>query len=227
MTSISSLALRAFAMSAVLLVSACGGGSSGSSDTGSTTSAPSYGGALTPGSVTMTITHHVTITTTMGVINIGLDGTHAPLSTANFLAYVTSKAYVNTVFHRVVPGFVVQGGGFTDAGGTAVAIPTNAPIGLESRNGLSNVAGTLGMARTSDPNSATSQFYVNLVNNASSLDYPSTDGAGYAVFGMVMDSASLGVINAISAVATTTHASNGYPNWPVTDVTITAITQVD
>ncbi|WP_077032674.1 peptidylprolyl isomerase [Pelomonas sp. KK5] len=215
--------LKALLCATVLALSACGGGSSSTASS----STPSYGGALTPGSVTMTVTHHVTITTTLGTINIGLDGTHAPLSTANFLAYVKSGAYVNTVFHRVVAGFVVQGGGFTDAGGTATAIATTSPITLESRNGLSNTAGTIGMARTSDPNSATSQFYVNLVNNASTLDYPATDNAGYAVFGMVMDNASLGVINAIAAQATTTHASNGYPDWPVTDVTVTAVTQVD
>lgn len=175
----------------------------------------------------MTVTHHVTITTTLGTINIGVDATHAPLSTANFLAYVKSGAYVNTVFHRVVPGFVVQGGGFTDAGGTASPIATSAPIALESRNGLSNVAGTIGLARISDPNSATSQFYINLVNNSASLDYPSSDKAGYAVFGTVMDTASMGVINAIAARPTTTHPSNQYPDWPVTDVTITAVTQVD
>ncbi len=213
--------LRAIALGTVFFLSACGGGGNAGTPV---TDTPSYGGAQTPGSVAMTITHKVTLTTTKGVINIGLDATHAPLSTANFLAYVNNKAYVNTVFHRVVPGFVIQGGGFTDAGGTAVAIGTNAAIGLESRNGLSNTAGTLGMARTSAPNSATSQFYINVVNNTS-LDYPGTDNAGYAVFGQVMDVASMGVVNSIAAVATGTH-SNGYTDWPVTDVTVTAVAVV-
>jgi len=223
MNATNSLILRACALSLSLFLAACGGGSDGDAGTPVVTT-PSYGGALTPGSVAMTVTHRVRITTTLGVINIGLDATHAPLSAANFLAYVNSGFYLNTVFHRVVPGFVIQAGGFTNAAGVPVAKTANAPIALESRNGLSNTIGTLGMARTSDPNSATSQFYVNLVNNVG-LDYPATDNAGYAVFGKVMDQSSLDVVNAISKLTTKTH-SNGYTDWPVTDVTVTAVAVV-
>ena len=220
MTSTTSLTRRSFALGGTaLLVTACGGGSSTPADTADPTS---YGGGQVPGSVQMTITHRVTMTTSMGVINIGLDANHAPLSTNNFLAYVKSGAYVNTVFHRVIEGFVVQGGGFTDANGTSAAITANPAIGLESRNGLSNTFGTLGVARTTDPNSGTSQFYINVANNAAGLDYPASDGAGYAVFGTVMDTPSMEIVIAISQVPVTTHA-DGSPDWPVTDVTITAI----
>lgn len=218
MIAMKSLILRTAALGALFFLSACGGGSGDSGN--SVLTPPSYGGALVPGSVAMTITHKVKITTTLGVINIGLDATHAPLSAANFLAYVNSGFFVNTVFHRVVPGFVIQGGGFTDVGNVPVAKTTNAAIALESRNGLSNTAGTLGMARSSDPNSATSQFYINLVNNTS-LNYPASDNAGYAVFGQVTDQASLDVVNAIAKLPTTTRG--GYTDWPVTDVTVTAV----
>lgn len=206
------------------LVSACGGGSSGGS------LAPSYGGGLTPGSVTMTITHHAKLTTNFGTIVVGLDGTHAPLSTANFLAYVNAGFYNGTLFHRVVPGFVAQGGGYIDNSGSyQLQSPLKSAIGLESRNGLSNTQYTIAMARTSDPNSATSQFYFNLVNNAASLDYPSSDGAGYAVFGTISasDSVSVATLTAISAVATGTNSQTGQSNWPTTDVVITSAVQVD
>ncbi|MBV8125430.1 MAG: peptidylprolyl isomerase [Burkholderiaceae bacterium] len=209
------------------LVSACGGGSSGGS---SSSSAPSYGGGLTPGSVTLTITHHVTLTTNFGKIVVGLDGTHAPLSTANFLAYVNANFYNGTLFHRVVPGFVAQGGGYIDNNGTyQLQGPLQAAIALESRNGLSNTQYTIAMARTSDPNSATSQFYFNLVNNASSLDYPSSDHAGYAVFGTVSptDSTSIATLTAISAVTTGTNSQTGQSNWPSSDVVITSAVQTD
>ncbi len=211
------------ATTTMFLIGGCGGGG-GNNNTGST--APSYGGGLVPGSVSISVTNLVTLTTNYGVINIGLDATHAPLSTANFLAYVKSGAYTNTVFHRVVPGFVIQGGGYTDPSnnGNFKPIVTSAPISLESRNGLSNVLGTLGMARTSDPNSATGQFYINVVNNAPSLDYPSSDGAGYAVFGMVMDNSSLTVVNQIANLPNQTNAY-GFANAPLQDVIILSAVQ--
>jgi len=209
---------------------ACGGGTSAASDSsgGSSTSTPSYGGGLTPGSVTMTITNQVTLTTNYGTIVVGLDATHAPLSTANFLAYVTTGFYNGTLFHRVVPGFVIQGGGYIDTNGTYSAKATNASINLESRNGLSNTQYTIAMARVGgQPNSATSQFYFNLVNNASSLDYPSTDNAGYAVFGAVSatDTTSIATINAIAAVPNGTNSQLSAPNWPTTDVVIISAKQ--
>lgn len=196
------------------LLAACGGGGSPST--------PSYGGGHTPGSVTMTVTNTVTLTTNYGDIKLGLDATHAPISTANFLAYVNSGAYTNTIFHRVVPNFVIQGGGYTSpaVNGSYPAIATRAAIALESRNGLSNTLGTLAMARTSVPDSATSQFYINTVDNAGSLDYPATDGAGYAVFGKVMDAASMTVVNTIAGVAL-----QGSSGLPVQDVIVLSAVQ--
>jgi len=220
--------LRAgLAVALVCSLAACGGGggsSSGGDTGGGGTTTPSYGGGLTPGSVAMTITHQVTLTTNLGKLVIGLDGTHAPLSTANFLAYVNSGFYNSTLFHRVVPGFVIQGGGYVDTSGVYSAKATSAAIGLESRNGLSNTQYTIGMARTSDPNSATSQFYINLVNNASSLDFPASDNAGYAVFGTVSasDTVSVATINAIAAAITGTNTQLGATNWPLSDIVITS-----
>mgnify|MGYP006195218177 CR=1 FL=1 len=119
-----------------------------------------------------------------GVITIELDAEKAPLSAANFLAYVNKGHYNNTVFHRVIPGFMVQGGGF-EPGMTQK--PTDAPIANEANNGLKNDTYTLAMARTSDPHSATAQFFINVANNGF-LNHtaPSAQGWGYAVFGKVV-----------------------------------------
>ncbi|MDH0749630.1 peptidylprolyl isomerase [Pseudomonas sp. GD03842] len=124
---------------------------------------------------------HVVLDTSFGQVEIELNQDKAPVSTANFLKYVDSNFYSNTVFHRVIPGFMVQGGGFT---GQMVQKPTNDPIKNEADNGLHNVRGTLAMARTSDVNSATSQFFINVVDN-SMLDHGVRD-YGYAVFGKVV-----------------------------------------
>lgn len=120
-----------------------------------------------------------------GVVTIELDAEKAPLSTANFLAYVNKGHYDNTVFHRVIPGFMVQGGGF-EPGMTQK--PTDAPINNEANNGLKNDLYTLAMARTSDPHSASAQFFINVSNNGF-LNHtaPSAQGWGYAVFGKVVD----------------------------------------
>jgi peptidyl-prolyl cis-trans isomerase A (cyclophilin A) len=126
----------------------------------------------------------VVIKTNLGTIEIQLDPKNAPISTANFLSYVDKKFYDNTVFHRVVRGFVAQGGGFT-ADGTEK--PTDAPIKNEARNGLHNTRGTISMARTSDPDSATSQFFLNFVDNSSGkLDPGGFSPDGYAVFGKII-----------------------------------------
>jgi peptidyl-prolyl cis-trans isomerase A (cyclophilin A) len=129
----------------------------------------------------------------------------APITVKNFLAYVDSGFYNGTIFHRVIPGFVVQGGGFDKK---MIRRPTFAPIKNESDNGMKNERGTLSMARTTDPNSATSQFFINLVDN-SSLD-SSTRGPGYAVFGKVI--AGLDVIDKIAKVETETRG--GYQDIP-------------
>ena len=126
----------------------------------------------------------IVLKTSLGEIDIQLDPTHAPISTANFLAYVDNKFYDGTIFHRVVRGFVAQGGGMT-ADGTEK--PTNAPIKNEASNGLHNVRGTISMARTNDPDSATSQFFLNFVDNSTGkLDPGGFSPDGYAVFGKII-----------------------------------------
>ena len=127
-------------------------------------------------------TSKVKLETDLGVITIELFADEAPVTVENFLGYVRSGFYNGTIFHRVVPGFVVQGGGYTF---DFVEKPTNDPIINEAENGLKNTTGTLSMARTRDPNSATSQFFINLKHN-NTLDY-TEDNPGYAVFGEVVD----------------------------------------
>jgi peptidyl-prolyl cis-trans isomerase A (cyclophilin A)/peptidyl-prolyl cis-trans isomerase B (cyclophilin B) len=124
---------------------------------------------------------HVLLKTSMGDITLELDRERAPKSVSNFLQYVKSGHYNGTIFHRVISNFMIQGGGF-DTGMKQKA--TNAPIENEAANGLKNEPYTLAMARTSAPNSATAQFFINVRTNTF-LDYPGQDGAGYAVFGKV------------------------------------------
>ena len=154
----------------------------------------------------------VTLRTSLGTIVFELYPNQAPISVANWLAYVDANFYSNLIFHRVIPGFMVQGGGFTT--GLVNQTPLYPSIVLESDNGLSNLRGTLAMARTSDPNSATDQFYVNLIDNTF-LNFSATN-PGYAVFGKVTQG--LDVIDKIAAV--TTKTVGGYQNVPVTDVLI-------
>ncbi|SAL43485.1 peptidyl-prolyl cis-trans isomerase A [Caballeronia choica] len=136
--------------------------------------------------------------TSQGDIRVELYPEKAPKTVANFLDYVKSGQYNGTIFHRVIPGFMIQGGGFSTS---FVEKPTRAPIPLESKNGLKNSVGTLAMARTSDPNSATAQFFINTVDNTG-LDYPNPDGNGYAVFGKV--TAGMDVVKKIEGTPTTT-----------------------
>ncbi|MDD3784960.1 MAG: peptidylprolyl isomerase [Hydrogenophaga sp.] len=119
-----------------------------------------------------------------GVITLELDAEKAPVSTANFLSYVGKGHYDNTIFHRVIPGFMIQGGGFAPG---MQQKPTDAPITNEAANGLKNEVYTIAMARTNDPHSATAQFFINVTNN-SFLNHtaPSGQGWGYAVFGKVV-----------------------------------------
>ena len=120
--------------------------------------------------------------TTMGNFVVELDSDKAPKTTANFLSYVKSGFYNGTIFHRVIDGFMIQGGGFTP---DLVQKPTNAPVVSEAQNGLKNQAYTIAMARTSDPDSATAQFFINVKDNQG-LDYPNAMGNGYTVFGKVI-----------------------------------------
>lgn len=155
----------------------------------------------------------VILATSLGTLTVELDPTAAPLSVNNFLRYVSGGFYVNTLFHRVIAGFVIQGGGYT--GGLAAKPGLLAPIPLESNNGLTNLRGTLAMARTADPNSATSQFYFNLVDNPA-LDYKDASNPGYAVFGKIVKG--LDVMDTIGAVPTATQ--NAFVDVPVTDVVV-------
>jgi peptidyl-prolyl cis-trans isomerase B (cyclophilin B) len=125
----------------------------------------------------------VLITTNMGNITVELDADKAPKTVANFLDYVAKGHYTNTIFHRVIGNFMIQGGGFDPS---LKQKPADQQVENEAKNGLKNEPYTLAMARTSDPHSASAQFFINTVNN-SFLDYPGQDGWGYAVFGKVTD----------------------------------------
>ncbi len=160
----------------------------------------------------------VTMVTSMGTIVLDLNPNAAPRTVTNFLQYVSSGFYSNLIFHRVIPGFVIQSGGFMT--GMSPVNPPYASINLETPNGLSNLTGTLAMARTSDPNSATSQFYINVADN-SNLDYIDSNNPGYAVFGKVVTG--LDVVNAIAKVPT--QSVGAYSDVPVSDVNIISVSR--
>ncbi|UUC95070.1 MULTISPECIES: peptidylprolyl isomerase [Comamonas] len=160
----------------------------------------------------------VQLKTSMGDIMVELNDAKAPKSAANFLQYVRDKHYDGTVFHRVIDGFMIQGGGM-DA--NLNEKPTRAPIPLEASNGLKNDRGTIAMARTGNPNSATSQFFINVVNN-DMLNAPKPDGHGYAVFGKVIKG--MDVVDKIRAVATGNRGM--HQNVPTTPVTILSATEI-
>jgi cyclophilin family peptidyl-prolyl cis-trans isomerase len=154
----------------------------------------------------------VVLTTTLGEIEIELDEAKAPITVKNFLQYVDDGFYDGVIFHRVISGFMVQGGGFTSA---MQQKPTRPQIQNEAANGLKNLRGTLAMARTSAPHSASAQFFINHKDNAF-LDYPGSDGWGYAVFARV--TAGMDVVDKIAAVPTGTKAGMG--DVPVQNVSI-------
>ena len=160
----------------------------------------------------------VKLATSMGDIVVQLDPAKAPKTVENFLTYVKDKHYDGTVFHRVIDGFMIQGGGFT---ADMVQKPTQAPIPLEASNGLKNDTYTIAMARTGNPNSATAQFFINVKDNAM-LNAPQPDGHGYAVFGKVVSGTE--VVDKIKAVATGN--KGGHQNVPNTPVTIQSATLV-
>ena len=160
----------------------------------------------------------VSIITNKGSFTLELDLANAPITVKNFLAYVRGGYYSNTLFHRVIPGFVAQAGGYTTG---LVRKPGQLDaIELESNKGLSNARATVAMARTNVFNSATSEFYVNLVDNTF-LDYKNAANPGYAVFGTVVQG--MDVVDAIAAVPT--GVFNGSPDVPLTDITITMAIQ--
>ena len=160
---------------------------------------------------------NVRLSTTQGDIVLQLDAAKAPKTVANFVEYVKAGHYNGTIFHRVIDGFMIQGGGMTP---DMKEKPTRAPIPLESRNGLSNTRGTVAMARTSVPDSATAQFFVNVKDNAFLDAARSPDGNGYAVFGKVIEG--LDVVDKIRKVPTTTKPPHG--DVPVQAVVINKAT---
>jgi cyclophilin family peptidyl-prolyl cis-trans isomerase len=170
------------------------------------------GSALTTG-LAAQAKPQVTLETNRGAILIELDPEKAPKTVANFLEYVRAGSYDGTIFHRVIDGFMIQGGGFD---GQLAQKETRAPIQNESDNGLSNARGTIAMARTNDPHSATAQFFINLVDN-DGLDHGKTGQVwGYAVFGKVLEG--MDVVDAIAKVET--GMKNGMANVPTTAVTV-------
>lgn len=161
----------------------------------------------------------VHVQTSLGDIVIELDAEKAPISAKNFLEYVDSGYYNGTIFHRVIDGFMIQGGGFDS---DFKQKTPRAPIKNEGKNGLKNDRGTIAMARTSDPNSATAQFFINVADNGG-LDHPRPDGHGYAVFGKVTKG--MDVVDKIKGVATTSRA--GHQNVPSKTVEILSIKRAD
>jgi len=171
----------------------------------------------TPSRAAEQVVPKVVIQTNMGNIEVELNSEKAPNTVKNFLQYVNSNYYDGTIFHRVIKGFMIQGGGFTK---NMEQKKTLAPIATESNNGLKNDRGTVAMARTSDPNSATSQFFINTKNN-DRLNYsaPTMQGYGYTVFGKVIKG--MDVVEKIESVKT---ASRGYMgDVPVNSVIIEKI----
>jgi cyclophilin family peptidyl-prolyl cis-trans isomerase len=152
----------------------------------------------------------VKLSTSMGDVVVELYRKEAPKTTENFLAYVKKKHYDGLIFHRIIPTFMIQGGGFDKDLKEKATMP---PIANESSNGLSNLTGTIAMARTNDPNSATAQFYINVVDNKF-LDRGPSNPGGYCVFGKVIDG--MDVVNEIKAVKTQkTAMSEALPLVPV------------
>jgi peptidyl-prolyl cis-trans isomerase A (cyclophilin A) len=162
----------------------------------------------------------VVVKTSMGELVIELYPAKAPKSVENFLKYVAAGHYTGTIFHRVIGNFMIQGGGFTRDfyKSQFQPKPTQKPIDLESQNGLKNDAGWVAMARTARPDSATSQFYINTVDNPS-LNYPAPDGHGHTVFGKVVKG--MDIVNKIRAVQT--HALGPFSDVPFEPVVIDSI----
>ncbi len=161
----------------------------------------------------------VRLETSKGTIVLELDADKAPKTVANFVEYVKAGFFDGTIFHRVIPGFMIQGGGFT---ADMQQKATREPIVNEAANGLANTRGTIAMARTSDPNSATAQFFINLKDNAFLDKANAQDGAGYCVFGRVTKG--MDVVDAIAAVQTGNVGM--FQNVPVQPVTIKSATLI-
>jgi peptidyl-prolyl cis-trans isomerase B (cyclophilin B) len=161
----------------------------------------------------------VELITSAGTIRVELNDAKAPVSVANFLAYAAKGHYDNTVFHRVIKGFMIQGGGFEPG---MKQKPTDKPVANEAKNGLKNAHYTLAMARTSDPHSATAQFFINTTDNGFLDNDRAQDGWGYAVFGRVVGGTE--VIDAIEKVRT--GRKGFHDDVPLDDVRIERVTEV-
>lgn len=163
----------------------------------------------------------VNMQTNYGTIVLELDKQKAPETVANFVQYAKEGFYDGTIFHRVIPGFMIQGGGFEPGMGQK---PTRAPIKNEADNGLHNAVGTIAMARTPNPHSATAQFFINMADNKFlNFTSPTPQGWGYAVFGKVVEG--MDVVNKIAQVPTTSRA--GHQDVPAQDVVIEKVTVAD
>jgi cyclophilin family peptidyl-prolyl cis-trans isomerase len=164
----------------------------------------------------------VEIKTSLGAIVVELDPAGAPLTVKNFLEYVKARHYDGTIFHRVMPGFMIQGGGFTPEFNEK---STGKPVRNEAANGIPNTAGTIAMARTSDPHSATTQFFINVADNRMlNFRFPTAEGYGYAVFGKVVKG--MDVVNRIVKVPTGPGPAP-HQNVPVEPVIIKSIRVVE
>lgn len=160
----------------------------------------------------------ITLQTNKGTVVLELYPEKAPNTVENFIAYVKDGHYDGTIFHRVIPGFMIQGGGFTP---DMQQKPTKAPIAIESDNGLKNELGTIAMARTMDPNSATSQFFINVKDNGFlNFTAPTTQGYGYTVFGKVVEG--MDIVHSIEKVATGNQG--GHQDVPMDAVMIEKVT---
>lgn len=161
---------------------------------------------------------HILMKTNHGEIKIELNDEKAPMTVANFVNYVTSNHFDGSIFHRVIPGFMIQGGGFDT---NMKEKSTNKPIENEAKNGLGNERGTIAMARTNDPHSATAQFFINLTNN----DFLNNRGEqwGYAVFGKVTEG-----MEAVDSIAKVKTGSHGFHrDVPTTSVVIESVSVVE
>ncbi len=175
-------------------------------------------GFVVHASAATTATPKVKFQTSQGEFVVEVYPDKAPATVENFLQYVKDKHYDGTVFHRVIDGFMIQGGGYT---ATMAEKATRGPIALESRNGLKNDRGTIAMARTSSPNSATAQFFINVVDN-NNLNAPQPDGNGYAVFGKVVQG--MEIVDKIRTVPTTNKGP--MQNMPASPIVINSATLV-
>ncbi|MBP9779430.1 peptidyl-prolyl cis-trans isomerase [Candidatus Gracilibacteria bacterium] len=162
----------------------------------------------------------IQLSTSLGNITLELDETLAPITVANFCKYVEDDFYNGTIFHRVIPGFMIQGGGFEPG---MIEKETRNPIAHEGANGLKNLRGTIAMARTNNPTSATSQFFINTVDNGF-LDFtrPSGSGWGYAVFGKVIEG--MEILDQMEKVSTSTHGH--HDDVPREDIVIKEMKEI-